>query len=218
MMKTIPCLALLTMLASPAVTLADCKSDIEEVTRAASAKPGDKGDLERRQMSRLRDVATYLSRTGRESACQNLVATMRELVEQREDVAERSSEVARYAVAPSITEQGAPFQASELNGSVVRSPTGEEIGEIQDLVLDSNGRVLYLVLHEGGIIGIGGRRIAVEWPALRRTEDGESFVLRSSAEDLEQVGELPGDSYPQTPTDMFSEAGTPPAPAEAATR
>jgi hypothetical protein len=33
MMKTIPCLALLTMLASPAVTLADCKSDIEEVTR-----------------------------------------------------------------------------------------------------------------------------------------------------------------------------------------
>src|SRR3977135_703086 len=42
------------------------------------------------------------------------------------------------------------YQASKIVGSKVRSSSGEEIGEIKDVVLDNNGCMAYTVVSTGG--------------------------------------------------------------------
>src|SRR5205823_4686430 len=49
----------------------------------------------------------------------------------------------------------------------VRNPAGEDLGKLEDLVIDENGRVLYGVLSYGGLLHVGGKLVAVPWRRLQ---------------------------------------------------
>ena len=55
---------------------------------------------------------------------------------------------------------GTPFEgthrASRLIGAEVTNNRQEDLGRISDLVVDPDGRVSYLILSRGGIMGVGG--------------------------------------------------------------
>jgi sporulation protein YlmC with PRC-barrel domain len=51
-------------------------------------------------------------------------------------------------------------------GKEVRSATGENMGRIVDVVVDRNGQVRAGVIDFGGFLGVGSRKIAVDWDAL----------------------------------------------------
>jgi sporulation protein YlmC with PRC-barrel domain len=52
-------------------------------------------------------------------------------------------------------------------GKEVRSATGENMGRIVDVVVDRNGQVRAGVIDFGGFLGVGSRKIAVDWDALK---------------------------------------------------
>ena len=51
-------------------------------------------------------------------------------------------------------------------GRDVRSPTDEDMGHIVDVIVDHTGTVRAAVIDFGGFLGVGSRKIVVDWNAL----------------------------------------------------
>lgn len=64
-------------------------------------------------------------------------------------------------------EQVAPSELTGLLGHTVEGIKGTNIGRIIDLLVDGQGRVRAAVLDVGGFMGVGSRKVAVAWAALR---------------------------------------------------
>lgn len=73
------------------------------------------------------------------------------------------------------------WRCSQLNGFDLETPSGEKLGDIRDVALDTNGRVSYAVLSVGGFLGVGDRLVAVPWEALRPVKNGEKYRLTLAA-------------------------------------
>jgi sporulation protein YlmC with PRC-barrel domain len=75
-------------------------------------------------------------------------------------------------------------RASKIIGENVKNMRGDNIGEVEDLVIDPDGNVSYVVVFTGGMLGAaaGGELHAVPWQALRWGEDKDSFVLNVDPE------------------------------------
>jgi sporulation protein YlmC with PRC-barrel domain len=58
--------------------------------------------------------------------------------------------------------------ARMLTGDHVRGPAGDDVGSIQEIMIDvETGRIAYAVLSFRGFLGIGDKLFAVPWSALR---------------------------------------------------
>ena len=66
---------------------------------------------------------------------------------------------------PSVTIIGARDAVGVL-GRDVRSPTDEDMGHIVDVIVDRTGKVRAAVIDFGGFLGVGSRKIVVDWNAL----------------------------------------------------
>ncbi len=64
-------------------------------------------------------------------------------------------------------EQVAPVELTGLLGRAVVGETGGQLGRIVDLLVDGQGRVRAVVVDVGGFMGMGSRKVAVAWSALR---------------------------------------------------
>ncbi|MBX9465365.1 MAG: PRC-barrel domain-containing protein [Aquamicrobium sp.] len=108
--------------------------------------------------------------------------------------------------------------ASNLIGETVYNGTGEDaenIGEVKDLVLDSEGNIQAIVVGVGGFLGIGEKQVALQYDLAEWTEmDGEEYiVVETTREALEAQEEFDLAAYEMQPAD--AEVGnTQPATAE----
>jgi len=68
-------------------------------------------------------------------------------------------------------------QLESVLGREVRTRVEEDVGRVVDLLADRQGRVQAAVIEFGGFLGIGTRKIAVEWPALSFVNDGKQPVV-----------------------------------------
>ncbi len=57
-------------------------------------------------------------------------------------------------------------RVSMIIGSEVRNKSGEKIGDIRDLVVDSNGTIKLAIVSTGGFLGVGDKLHAVPWDLL----------------------------------------------------
>src|SRR4051812_7327101 len=67
---------------------------------------------------------------------------------------------------PSVTIIGAS-DAHGVLGRDVLSAANEDMGRIVDVVVDRSGHVRAAVIDFGGFLGVGSRRIVVDWNAMR---------------------------------------------------
>ena len=67
---------------------------------------------------------------------------------------------------PSVTIIGAS-DAHGVLGRDVLSSANENMGRIVDVIVDRNGHVRAAVIDFGGFLGVGSRKIVVDWNALR---------------------------------------------------
>ncbi|WP_428841161.1 PRC-barrel domain-containing protein [Bradyrhizobium pachyrhizi] len=67
---------------------------------------------------------------------------------------------------PSVTVIGAR-DAHGILGRDVRSSANENMGRIVDVIVDRDGKVRAAVIDFGGFLGVGSRKIVVDWNALR---------------------------------------------------
>lgn len=84
--------------------------------------------------------------------------------------------------------------ADKLDDANVYGINGEEIGEIDELILTAEGQIDRVVLEVGGFLGIGEREVAVPFDRmtiLRRTGVADDFriYMDSTAERLEALPE-----------------------------
>jgi len=92
-----------------------------------------------------------------------------------------------YTVAP------ADMLASRLMDLDVHNLQNEEIGEIEDLIIDDGKNIRGIVLEVGGFLGIGERRVVVQPGSVlvTREADGDlKAVVNSTKEDLRNAPEF----------------------------
>ncbi|KQW25439.1 hypothetical protein ASE36_21105 [Rhizobium sp. Root274] len=68
------------------------------------------------------------------------------------------------------------WSAEELFDRKVFGRDGEEIGDVEDLIIGSNGELLALVAEVGGIWDIGDTHISIPWEQVKFREDGAVSV------------------------------------------
>ena len=69
---------------------------------------------------------------------------------------------------------------SAIIGAKVHDGAGDTIGKIDDLYLDDNGAIKVVVVTVGGVMGVGGRDVAVKWSDIKVQRDGKSVLLTTS--------------------------------------
>lgn len=75
--------------------------------------------------------------------------------------------------------KGQLVRSSNLIGADLYNATGEDIGQLNDVVFDENtGGMMHAVLAAGGFIGIGDKLTSVTWNQItvKKTEDGKLNV------------------------------------------
>jgi sporulation protein YlmC with PRC-barrel domain len=82
------------------------------------------------------------------------------------------------------------WSASTMLGDRVRNAAGENLGKIEDLVLDpSTGQVRYAVLSFGGFLGVGDKLFAIPWQSLALDGSGNHYILNV---DKDRLRNAPG--------------------------
>lgn len=87
--------------------------------------------------------------------------------------------------------------AATLQGDSVKNSQGEDLGHIEDIMLDvTRGRIAYAVLSFGGFMGIGNKLFAVPWSSLVLDTDDECFVLDVAKDKLKSAPGFDKDQWP----------------------
>jgi sporulation protein YlmC with PRC-barrel domain len=73
------------------------------------------------------------------------------------------------------------WRASKLIGASVLNPQDRAIGEIEDVILDNDGKVVSVLVSVGGFLGLGEKNVAVTFKDLTmsQSEDGDTIVRTS---------------------------------------
>ena len=70
-----------------------------------------------------------------------------------------------------------PLTWSSLTRNYVWSPKGELLGRVWDMVVDSQGRVTFLVVSSPAILGVRGKNVAVPFDSFAYDREKGRFVL-----------------------------------------
>lgn len=90
------------------------------------------------------------------------------------------------------------LKASDFMGMPVVNQSGEKLGEIQDLAIDTDQeRVAYAVLSFGGFMGMGDKWFAIPATALTLPADHKNFVLAMDKDRLQNAPGFAKDRWPQ---------------------
>lgn len=89
------------------------------------------------------------------------------------------------------------LSTSTLMDDPVRNLQDEDLGKIEDFMIDlDEGRIAYVVLSCGGILGIGDKLLAVPWSAFTIDTDEHVFILNISKKTLENAPGFDKDAWP----------------------
>ena len=83
-----------------------------------------------------------------------------------------------------------------VTGKKVQSATGEDLGRLIDVMVDSTGQVRAAIIDFGGVLGVGSRKVAVEWSALdfKQTAKTGSIILSLTRDQIRTAPEYrPGE-------------------------
>jgi len=97
---------------------------------------------------------------------------------------------------PSVTIIGAR-DAHGVLGRDVRSPADEGMGRIVDVIVDRSGQVRAAVIDFGGFLGVGSRKIVVDWNALhfgRIANKSDSITLELTKDQVTAAPEYKEDT------------------------
>jgi len=62
-------------------------------------------------------------------------------------------------------------------GKELHSPSGQAMGRIVDLLVDEAGRPSAAIIDFGGFLGVGIRKIAIDWDTLRFDQNGKKDAV-----------------------------------------
>src|ERR671911_853835 len=80
-----------------------------------------------------------------------------------------------------------PAEIEKLIGTDAVAADGRKVGTIENLLVNPTGRVDYVVLEWGGVLGLGQRKVAVPWQDVVLNADSTQATIDMTKEQLEQA-------------------------------
>ncbi len=89
------------------------------------------------------------------------------------------------------------LSANSLIGDDVKNPQGENLGELKEIMIDTDhGRISYGVVSFGGFFGIGDKLFAVPWSAFSIDTSDKCLVLNVPQDRLKEAEGFDQDNWP----------------------
>jgi len=92
------------------------------------------------------------------------------------------------------------FRSSKLVGMNVKNSKNQDLGKIEDLVIDERGHVRYAAISFGGFLGFNNKYFAVPWRSLKVKHDAGSsshyIELNVTKEYLDNAHGFASDKWP----------------------
>lgn len=96
------------------------------------------------------------------------------------------------------------MSCSTLTRDRVVNSKGEDLGTVEAIMIHiDSGRIAYVVLSFGGVLGIGDKLFAVPWEVLALDEDNKQFVFNIEKEKLENAPGFGKDHWPDSADPKF---------------
>jgi hypothetical protein len=104
---------------------------------------------------------------------------------------------------PSGTAKDRPVErvrlASKIRSAKLKNPRNEDLGKVEDLLLDRAHHAVFVVVGRGGVLGIGEHYIPVPWSKVGLNFDQETAAVTVSLDatkaQLEKAPVIKGDNY-----------------------
>lgn len=78
---------------------------------------------------------------------------------------------------------GALYADNVIGKAVKHRGSGEEVGEIEDLIIDDEGRIIGAVLTTSVFLGLGGQYVALGWDHVEYTLEDEEPVFSTDIDE-----------------------------------
>jgi len=89
------------------------------------------------------------------------------------------------------------ISASKVNGTDVYNTSGENLGEIYDVMIDKrSGKTAYALMSFGGFLGIGNRYHPLPWSTLKYDTRQGGYVVGMTREQLENAPTIAANEQP----------------------
>jgi sporulation protein YlmC with PRC-barrel domain len=89
--------------------------------------------------------------------------------------------------------------ATSIIGDSVENPQGDNLGKIDNLMINVNtGQVEYAVIQFGGFLGVGEKLFAIPFDELEVDEEKEIFILNRDKEYIKQSPGFDSTHWPAT--------------------
>jgi len=103
------------------------------------------------------------------------------------------------------------IRARHIEGMVVKNSEGQDLGKVEDIVVDmGTGNVRYAAVAFGGFLGVGDKLFAVPFKALRVEHDAKSktshFVANIDKKTLENAPGFDKKDWPDFADPKFEES------------
>ncbi len=93
--------------------------------------------------------------------------------------------------------------ATEIKGSRVVNVKEENLGKIEEVMIDSEqGRIAYVVLSFGGLLGMGNKLFAIPWESLEYNRG--DYILRLDKSILEKAEGFDEEAWNLTRDELVS--------------
>ena len=134
--------------------------------------------------------ANILAQRGDQPTCESLLGSARDIyTTYTADL--RSGKVPRVdvsdwrrqqiAAAVAVTGADAAFRSDQLVGAGVVNPQGDDLGSVDDIVMEpQTAKIAYLVIARGGIFGFGKTYVPVPWADFKAAPGNKLLVLAST--------------------------------------
>jgi sporulation protein YlmC with PRC-barrel domain len=153
--------------------------------------------------------ANILAQRGQQQSCESLLSTSRDIYKgyvaglhnDQQPLADRHGwQERQIASAQSVTGQNVAFNSDQLLGTEVRNRQDQALGSVHDLVTSpQTGKIAYLVIGRGGMLGIDEKYVAVPWEDFSVTPNVGMLVLNSTVSAM--------DGAPQQKSREFNTGG-----------
>jgi hypothetical protein len=84
---------------------------------------------------------------------------------------------------------GGNLLGSRLMDLNLKGAQDETLGEIDDLVIGSDGRITHVIVSTGGVLGVGAKKVQLPWSDVRLDSTGEKATASMTAEQLKSAPE-----------------------------
>ncbi|MBE1161832.1 PRC-barrel domain-containing protein [Dyella acidiphila] len=94
--------------------------------------------------------------------------------------------------------------ASTLTGDAVKNLQGESLGDLKDIMIDTDtGTIAYGVLSFGGVLGMGDKLFAVPWDAIQVDGANKQLLLNVDKQRLKDAPGFDKDHWPNFADTQF---------------